>query len=74
MHERALPHHARISIAADGATLEDLGSKNGTILNGQPVTMPTALADGSLIVLGAPALKFRIVDGLASTDTISTTR
>ena len=64
-------HHAKITVGPEGATLEDLGSKNGTILNGEPLNDPAALADGSLIVLGATALKFRVFDAAASTDTIS---
>jgi len=63
--------HARITIAADGATLEDLGSKNGTALDGQAVAAPTALADGSLIVVGATALKFRVFAPSSSTETIT---
>ena len=64
-------HHARISITATGARLEDLGSKNGTKLNGHPVQQPMALADGAVIVLGTTALKFRILDTLHSTETVT---
>ena len=32
--------HARIVVAGDDATLEDLGSKNGTFLRGEPVGAP----------------------------------
>jgi DNA-binding winged helix-turn-helix (wHTH) protein len=62
-------HHARITVDARGATLEDLGSKNGTILDGHVITAPALLADGSLIVLGTTALRFRILEALSSTDT-----
>jgi DNA-binding winged helix-turn-helix (wHTH) protein len=64
-------HHARITIDAAGATLEDLESKNGTILDGRPIQAPTPLPDGSLIVVGATALRFRVVATSASTETIS---
>jgi DNA-binding winged helix-turn-helix (wHTH) protein len=67
-------HHARITIGADGATLEDLASKNGTMLNGQAVARPTALADGSMIVVGATALKFRVFAAPTSTETITRQR
>ena len=63
--------HARIRIAVGGATLEDLGSKNGTILNGEPIEGIVTLTDGSLIVLGTVGLKFRVIEPLASTDTVS---
>jgi DNA-binding winged helix-turn-helix (wHTH) protein len=64
-------HHARITVDARGATLEDLESKNGTILDGRPVQGPTLLTDGALIVVGATALRFRIVTTSMSTETIS---
>jgi DNA-binding winged helix-turn-helix (wHTH) protein len=67
-------HHARITIGAEGATLEDLTSKNGTMLDGQAVAGPTALTDGSLIVVGATALKFRVFAALTSTETITRKR
>src|SRR6476659_3117447 len=41
--------HARIVIAGDDASLEDLGSKNGTFLRGDPVRGTTPLADGDEI-------------------------
>ena len=63
-------HHARITIGSDGAVLEDLASKNGTILNGQPIDGPTPLVDGSAIVLGATALRFRVLAPPTSTDTV----
>jgi len=66
-------HHSRITITADGATLEDLGSKNGTTLNGHRVKAPTRLTDGGLIVLGTTVLKFRIFDSSPSTATVSST-
>jgi DNA-binding winged helix-turn-helix (wHTH) protein len=64
-------HHARITIDTRGATLEDLESKNGTILDGRTIQRATPLADGSLIVIGATALRFRIVASSTSTMTIA---
>jgi DNA-binding winged helix-turn-helix (wHTH) protein len=63
--------HARITIDEQGATLEDLGSKNGTMLNGRAIEGPTLLADGALIVLGATALKFRVFETSSSTETLT---
>jgi len=62
-------HHARIVIRADGATLEDLGSKNGTYLRGQTVTARAQLIDGDEIRIGVFMLTFRAVTGLGSTET-----
>lgn len=64
-------HHARITIGDDGATLEDLDSKNGTVLNGGTIDGPTSLADGAVIVLGATALKFRVFRSAGSTETLT---
>src|SRR5262249_61490203 len=63
--------HARITIGADGAILEDLASKNGTMLDGRAVGAPMPLADGSMIVVGATALKFRVFAVPSSTETIT---
>ena len=41
--------HARIRIAGEDFTLEDLRSRNGTFLNGQEVKTPAKLRDGDLI-------------------------
>ena len=64
-------HHAQITIDAAGAMLEDLASKNGTTLNGEPIDAPTPLVDGALIVLGTTALRFRAFESLTSTATVS---
>jgi len=64
-------HHARITVDAQGATLEDLQSKNGTILDGEAVRQPTLLANGSLIIVGATALRFRILTASTTTETLS---
>jgi DNA-binding winged helix-turn-helix (wHTH) protein len=52
--------HARIMVSDDGATLEDLGSKNGTHLRDQKVEAPVPLADGDAIRIGSVALTLRI--------------
>jgi DNA-binding winged helix-turn-helix (wHTH) protein len=61
--------HARITIDEAGATLEDLGSKNGTMLNGHAIEAPALLKDGAVIVLGATGLRFRAFKGIGSTET-----
>ena len=42
-------HHARVSLTDQGYQLEDLGSKNGTHYNGQPLETPVLLRDGDII-------------------------
>ncbi len=49
--------HARISPSGDGAMLEDLGSTNGTVLNGQRVSVPTRLQPGDAIDIGSVRIK-----------------
>lgn len=41
--------HARLSPSSRGIVIEDLGSKNGTHYNGQPLTTPIILQDGDVI-------------------------
>jgi len=52
--------HARISISASSASLEDLGSKNGTYLRGESVSTAVALKDGDEIRIGSVVLRFRM--------------
>ncbi len=42
-------HHAIVSLEDNGYVLRDLGSKNGTFLNGQPLEDPCLLQDGDEI-------------------------
>lgn len=49
--------HLRISPAGDSAIAEDLGSTNGTVLNGQRLTVPTTLRVDDTIDIGAVRLK-----------------
>ena len=62
--------HARLVIDNEGATVEDLGSKNGTFVGDQPVTVPRRLCDGDQIRLGPVVLTFRIPPPIGSTDTV----
>jgi len=60
--------HARIIVSGGRAVIEDLGSKNGTFLNGRKIASAVALADDDEIRLGLMPLTFRVVGG-ASTKT-----
>jgi len=63
-------HHARIHVSHADATIEDLGSKNGTLVNGNRVTTPVALANGDEIRLGAVTLTFRVAPPPSRTETL----
>ncbi len=49
--------HARIDPTPDGFVIEDLGSTNGTLVNGQPATRPLAIGPGDVIELGQNRLE-----------------
>lgn len=61
--------HARILVSEGRARLEDLGSKNGTFLNGRRITSAAALADADEVRLGQMPMTFRVVGGATSTKT-----
>jgi DNA-binding winged helix-turn-helix (wHTH) protein len=61
--------HARIVVSEGEARLEDLGSKNGTFLNGRRIESSAPLHDGDEIRLGIEAMRFRVVGGGTSTKT-----
>jgi len=50
--------HATISTDADGAVLRDLGSRNGTFVDGRRVDAPTPLVNGAVVSVGPVALLF----------------
>lgn len=61
--------HARIRISGASATLEDLGSKNGTFLGGEKVSGSVALTNGDEISLGSVSFRFRTFRGAVPTAT-----
>jgi adenylate cyclase len=52
-------NHAEIRLLAGRYRLSDLGSVNGTWLNGQRITVPSDLEDGDEIQIGSVMLRFR---------------
>jgi DNA-binding winged helix-turn-helix (wHTH) protein len=61
--------HARIVVSDEGATLEDLGSKNGTLLHSAKVESVVPLSDGDQLKVGDIVLKIRIFPVPESTAT-----
>ncbi|MBX6768277.1 MAG: FHA domain-containing protein, partial [Actinomadura rubrobrunea] len=51
-------HHAEIRVEGPEVVLVDLGSTNGSFVNGQPVRRVT-LVDGSRVTMGRTTLVFR---------------
>lgn len=66
--------HARLVISEEGATLEDLGSKNGTYLQGKKVESRLPLSDRDKIRAGSVALTIRILPSPESTETVGAPR
>ena len=56
--------HAAIVRKTEGFVLQDLGSRNGTFVNGQRVTGDTLLREGDVIGFGTngPALEFSVIE------------
>lgn len=48
--------HAKIVVRGGSITIEDLESTNGTRVNGMPITVPTAIANGNTVELGSEVL------------------
>ena len=61
--------HARISIAGTQATLEDLGSKNGTFVGGEQISTAVPLKDGDEIRTGSVVCRFRMTSRKGTTAT-----
>jgi hypothetical protein len=55
-------NHARIDLAAGGATLSDLGSSNGTLLNSRKVERPMPLRKGDLVQMGYTGATLQVLD------------
>lgn len=58
--------HARVFSHDDGFVIEDLGSGNGTFLNGKKLEAATKIKDGDRIKLGPILLRFEDPDNPAS--------
>lgn len=59
--------HARITLDDKGATIEDLGSKNGTFVRGRRIEKPARLGDRDVIKIGPARLVFRLLKKTGST-------
>ena len=65
--------HARLVVRGASATLEDLGSKNGTFVNGDRIAGPLGLSDGDQVRVGRARLVFRETSPTRSTRTARST-
>ncbi len=60
--------HAQLTVNFDHALIEDLGSSNGTFVNGKPVTEPTRLWPNQKIQIGAATVELRRVKAVPLPD------
>jgi DNA-binding winged helix-turn-helix (wHTH) protein len=61
--------HAVITISSGRATIEDLGSKNGTFVGERRVSGATALGDGDVIRVGSGTLTVKVRGAPRTTET-----
>ncbi|MFT4538648.1 MAG: S1-C subfamily serine protease/pSer/pThr/pTyr-binding forkhead associated (FHA) protein [Planctomycetota bacterium] len=54
-------HHARVEFADDGLTVEDLGSKNGTLINDAPIEGKAMLKTGDILQFGPIGPRFVVI-------------
>jgi DNA-binding winged helix-turn-helix (wHTH) protein len=66
--------HARITVAGSEISIEDLGSKNGTFVDGKSIKRRTVIRDGSEIIFGRTRATLRVVDAGAPTVTATGSR
>jgi len=66
---RVSRRHARIVVSGGKATIEDLGSKNGTSVSGRRIDRPTLLEGGDQIELGSVRMTFRVFHATGATET-----
>jgi pSer/pThr/pTyr-binding forkhead associated (FHA) protein len=50
--EQVSREHAEFAVGKDGVTVNDLGSRNGTLVNGRAITAPQSLKNGDLVQVG----------------------
>jgi DNA-binding winged helix-turn-helix (wHTH) protein len=66
--------HARIVMSRGAATVEDLGSKNGTVVQDAAVRSAVPLRDGDVIQLGTVDAQFRLWSERRTTETVRVVR
>ncbi len=62
--------HARVTVTGSEAVLEDLGSKNGTTVNGRSPQGPCPLRHGDAVLLGSVLFTVRVASAAGETATL----
>lgn len=65
-------HHARVLRDTEGLWVEDLGSRNGTLVNGEPIASSrrVRIGAGDVVQLGAIGPRFVVVSGSPLSETM----
>ena len=66
--------HARLRVSANQVTIEDLGSKNGTLKHDEPIAGVVLLQDNDRLQFGPLAVVYRYRPGLACPEGVMVTR
>ena len=70
-HPGVSRRHAVVRVSADGAMIEDLGSKNGTFVGDQLLKGTRSLRDGDIIRVGSVELTLTMLQVQTSTETVA---
>ena len=68
-HPSISRRHVAINVSGDAATIEDLGSKNGTFIDGERIHGRRPLTDGNQVLIGKVAMTFRVFREAVPTET-----
>jgi pSer/pThr/pTyr-binding forkhead associated (FHA) protein len=64
--------HARLSPVSDGVIVEDLGSRNGTFVEGNEIHSPSIIGPGAQVTLGTTVLELRTTEAAAVATAVRT--
>lgn len=70
---RVSREHAAVRVNDEGASVEYLGSRNGTRVNGRKLTKPTALQPGDVLQLGRQRIEIELATPRSSAQSASAT-
>jgi len=65
-------HHARLTVTGGEASIEDLGSKNGTWVDGERIHGTAPLTDGAYFRVGSESIRFDVANDERPTKTATT--
>ena len=63
-------HHARFELRGDQVWIVDVASRNGVLVNGEPIDREASLAVGDQVRLGSVGPRFLVVSGRGLSDTV----